>query len=957
MKLFYIIFIVFININCSIIETMITQRTLYKRINDVKLITKKNKPEIERDLLQKNPNSLINLLYFPKMEDYTSKILFELIIEINGENKELKFFQYYNKLFLKENETVSFICKISLENWNYLKLVHYQKDLRLINFRTSSNFSDKKLFQQIETVKKTVTKIKIQKKNFKIFPKIDYKREKKIFQFQTNSYLPYIKELDMYYNNTIEFEIENLKMPNFLNKNLKTPSKKYKKISNSKTIMITHDMKNGYKEDNTITLQTPKKGYNYRFENLMEINIFNYFSHHFITIPTLSYIKINHDLGNKILGTIIIEYTSEHYLNLINDLENKKIIFHKLISEMENKGFDGYLLNFESGSKNVKKIVFWVSEFYKAVKKKNENYTIIWYDSLTKNGYVNWQGGINEENSAFTKISDFFFLDYRWSLKKIQKSKTFVDKENQVMAGIDVWGRSTKYGGFETEKEIDILKDDPKISIDIFAPAYSYEQNGGFDLLENFDINQRKLWEGYEAKLLFDQIDLGNDEPFFVDFNEVLAKSESFEYFFGFDFKGNEKVGYFAFLTFFGENEVLGCLDTFRRKFVENSNYCVFQDKEDFYRYLKVEKYNEKLILEKSDFYSMKEKITKIQFNLIFTCENEKGEKKEKCETSNFSFFQIGELRQKNKPLIKDLLLKKIVNLPINTFFSEGEGNNFFINGKNTEFQNYNYLLDYDINIDLIQNSLILEEKFFDKPLENYIIKIDKENSFFGTSSLKLSGLIKKNIYLSHSFYNLQIPQNNFYIKSCYKINKLYNTNLNYQFKLINNQKYFIKPNTLITQKKNNWICETRFYKTKITNAYFILFIESKKNFIIQENFFDINIGQISIYEDNSLLTFEISEEFLTVNFKARKNLLENYFDLYLNLVINDFSLDLKKCFLMRNGNFVRMLYFEEFVVKKLDLRKGLHFELFCISESGKFLPVKQHVVVDYIEEFNFDNE
>ena len=967
----------FLHTNSSLIEILITKRTLLKKINNVKLITKKNKKENSgRELLEKNPDSLINLLYFPKMENYESRILFEIEIKINEEEKNLQFFQYYNKLFLKQKEKVIFVCKISLENWNYLKLVYYNNDLRLLNFRTSSNFSDLKIFQKIKNIsKKSISLNFVNNSNFYNFEKINFTKEKKIFIFQNKSYLPFIQELDMYYNNTAEFLIDNIQMPNFLNSKLKKVSKNYKKKS-SKNIMITHDMKNGYKEDNKISLENPKKGFFYRFEFFMESNIFNYFSHHFITIPTTSYIKVCHDLGNKILGTIIVEYSQEHYFELIDDFENDKKIFFKLIKILEKKNFDGYLLNFESSSKNVDKIILWVSEFYKEIKKKNENYEIIWYDSLTKNGYVNWQGGINSSNSDFTKISDFFFLDYRWNIKKIEKSKNYVDSENKIMAGIDIWGRSSKYGGYETDKELDILKNNDKISIDLFAPAYSYEK-GGYDLLENFEINQKKLWEGFEAKLLYDKISFDGNKGFFIDFeNDLKNKSETFEYFFGFDIQsdGVEDIFYFGFLTFFENDEILGCLDTFRRKFIRNKNYCVYLQKEGYYRNLKTEKFNERLILEKSDFYEFKDKLTKIKFNLLSHCKNPKNPEKtkkglnefskggvyensENCKKAKFSFFQIGELRQKNSALIKNLLTKKIVDLPINTFFNEGEGNNFFINGKKTSKKNYNYLLDYDINIELYENYINLSEKVFDDVIKKYIVKIDHTKSFFGTSSLKISGLLKKKNYLSHYFYNIQFPQKNFFIKICYKPNILYKKKINYEFRLINSQKYLIKPKNILKEKKNNWLCETRFYKTKIDNGYLILFAESKKDFILEENFFDFNIGQISIFENNELLVLEISKEFLEIKFKARKNFDENFFDLYINLILNDNSLNLKKCFLLKNGKFVHMLYFEEFVVKGLVVEERLDFKVYCISENGKFLPVKEHLVVKDIEEFGFFDE
>lgn len=65
------------------------------------------------------------------------------------------------------------------------------------------------------------------------------------------------------------------------------------KKSKINPVIVCHDMNNGYKEDIWSFGNTKRKN-SYRFNYLMYCDIFIYFSHHFITIPTVPYINVCH---------------------------------------------------------------------------------------------------------------------------------------------------------------------------------------------------------------------------------------------------------------------------------------------------------------------------------------------------------------------------------------------------------------------------------------------------------------------------------------------------------------------------------------------------------------------------------------------------------------------------------------------------------------------------------------
>lgn len=60
----------------------------------------------------------------------------------------------------------------------------------------------------------------------------------------------------------------------------------------------------------------------------------------------------------------------------------------------------------------------FISYFQKKLHKEVPDSKIIWYDSLTKEGKVDWQDQLNDQNKTFFEKSDGIFLNYWWKVKK-----------------------------------------------------------------------------------------------------------------------------------------------------------------------------------------------------------------------------------------------------------------------------------------------------------------------------------------------------------------------------------------------------------------------------------------------------------------------------------------------------------------------------------------------------------
>ncbi|KAK3019522.1 hypothetical protein RJ639_003194 [Escallonia herrerae] len=112
-------------------------------------------------------------------------------------------------------------------------------------------------------------------------------------------------------------------------------------------------------------------------------------------------------------------------------------------------GFDGWLLNMEVNL-DVGQIPI-LKEFVRHLTQTMHSLVpgalVIWYDSITVNGDLNWQNQLNDSNKPFFDICDGIFINYSWLEDYPKQSSTVAgNRKFDVYMGIDVFGRNT-YGG------------------------------------------------------------------------------------------------------------------------------------------------------------------------------------------------------------------------------------------------------------------------------------------------------------------------------------------------------------------------------------------------------------------------------------------------------------------------------------------------------------------------------
>jgi len=117
----------------------------------------------------------------------------------------------------------------------------------------------------------------------------------------------------------------------------------------------------------------------------------------------------------SVLGTIITEWDEGFkFWEQILSSSTGLLLIEKLVEIMDYYGFDGWLLNVENKLDPVKVpyMIKFVNALTKATKKHRKEVLIIWYDSVTVEGNLDWQDALTHLNRDFFDVLDGIFLNY-----------------------------------------------------------------------------------------------------------------------------------------------------------------------------------------------------------------------------------------------------------------------------------------------------------------------------------------------------------------------------------------------------------------------------------------------------------------------------------------------------------------------------------------------------------------
>ncbi|MFF5857705.1 endo-beta-N-acetylglucosaminidase [Streptomyces sp. NPDC012751] len=168
-----------------------------------------------------------------------------------------------------------------------------------------------------------------------------------------------------------------------------------------------------------------------------------------ILAPNAPVVDAAHRHGVPVLGNVFLPPAAYGgQLQWTRDLVQKDAAGHyplaaQLVAVAAAYGFDGWFLNFETGGGNTAlgtAVLGFVKELKALAAARGQRVT--WYDALTVNGTVSWQGALDSQNQAFFQAADDMFVDFRWSAGTLASSGTRARQlgrdRYELWAGVDV---------------------------------------------------------------------------------------------------------------------------------------------------------------------------------------------------------------------------------------------------------------------------------------------------------------------------------------------------------------------------------------------------------------------------------------------------------------------------------------------------------------------------------------
>ncbi|MEU0407589.1 endo-beta-N-acetylglucosaminidase [Streptomyces griseorubiginosus] len=168
-----------------------------------------------------------------------------------------------------------------------------------------------------------------------------------------------------------------------------------------------------------------------------------------ILAPNAPIVDAAHRHGVPVLGNIFlppVAYGGQ--LRWTRDLVQKDTagrcpLADRLVAVAAAYGFDGWFVNAETGGGDAAlgaDMLGFVRELTSLAAARGQRVT--WYDSMTVNGSVSWQGALNSRNQAFFQAADDLFVDFRWTAGSLASSGTLAQQlgrsRYELWAGVDV---------------------------------------------------------------------------------------------------------------------------------------------------------------------------------------------------------------------------------------------------------------------------------------------------------------------------------------------------------------------------------------------------------------------------------------------------------------------------------------------------------------------------------------
>ncbi len=224
-----------------------------------------------------------------------------------------------------------------------------------------------------------------------------------------------------------------------------------------------------------------------------------------ILAPNAPIVDAAHRHGVPVLGNVFlppVAYGGQ--LQWTRDLVQKDAagrypLAARLVAVAAAYGFDGWFVNAETDG-GTTALATDMLGFLTELKRLGaaEGQRVTWYDAMTTNGSVSWQGALNDRNQAFFKAADTMFLDFRWSPATLASSAAKAAQlrrdSRELWAGVDVESR-----GYDTPVDWDAIVPTNKphtVSYGFYRPEWTRNHLPASRTPGDFHAADDRFWTG-----------------------------------------------------------------------------------------------------------------------------------------------------------------------------------------------------------------------------------------------------------------------------------------------------------------------------------------------------------------------------------------------------------------------------------------------------------------------------